>query len=393
MNYKKILIITVVLILMQTAISTAAMNNTQDKFGLSKIYENDPGGREWVSKWDNGIARSWPHQVNDPVDPEFQNGGKGDGSFQTDGNGILKVSGSTPRMHIADVNQLLNWHDVEITVYFRRVSDADRGDSGMSVYARFNHMIDSDICDTRGYAGEFRFDGKVGFEKEIAHGLAYARAADKLYWPNGMPFNEWLGIKFVVYDLSDGNVKLELYMDETDGANGGTWNKVTEFIDNGHNFGVGLPSCAPGIDPALRLTKLDTRPGSESGKPNLDILFRSDEINTDGFWMKKASIREIVPVQYQDKFINGTVMDSVNKTGLSGVTVYTNTGLSTMTNTTGFYSFAVTAGAYNLTAKFEPTYYSNDTITVSTIENALVVQDIELLKKMTGTITGKVTRT
>ena len=66
-------------------------------------------------------------------------------------------------MHIADVNQKLNWHDVEITVYFRRVSDANRGDSGMSVFARFNHMIDSDICDTRGYAGEFRFRWKSRF--------------------------------------------------------------------------------------------------------------------------------------------------------------------------------------------------------------------------------------
>lgn len=92
------------------------------------------------------------------------------------------------------------------------------------------------------------------------------------------------------------------------------------------------------------------------------------------------------------RFINGTVMDSVNKTALSGVTVSTNTNLSNKTDAKGFYSFSVTEGEYNLTAKLEPTYYANNTISVSTIESD-VVQNIELLKKPIGTITGKVTGT
>jgi len=90
------------------------------------------------------------------------------------------------------------------------------------------------------------------------------------------------------------------------------------------------------------------------------------------------------------RYINGTVIDSVNKTGIVGVTVSTNTSLSTMTNVTGFYSFEVTSGVYELTAKLDPTYYTNNTITVSTIGSAVVWQEIELLKKPTGTITGTV---
>lgn len=93
------------------------------------------------------------------------------------------------------------------------------------------------------------------------------------------------------------------------------------------------------------------------------------------------------------RFINGTVMDSVNKTALSGVTVSANTTLTTNTDAAGFYSFAVTAGEYNLTAKFEPVYYANNTIMVSTIGSAVVMKDIELLKKPAGTITGAVTNT
>jgi hypothetical protein len=89
------------------------------------------------------------------------------------------------------------------------------------------------------------------------------------------------------------------------------------------------------------------------------------------------------------RFINGTVIDSVKKTSIAGVTIFTNTSLSTTTNASGFYSLPVPAGTYNLTAKFEPTYYSNNTISVS-IQESTVVQDIELVRKPTGNITGSV---
>jgi hypothetical protein len=90
------------------------------------------------------------------------------------------------------------------------------------------------------------------------------------------------------------------------------------------------------------------------------------------------------------RYINGTVIDSVNKTNIPGVKVSTNTNLSTTTNASGFYSFAVTSGTYNLTATFDIRYYTNST-TVSTTGKAVVMQDIELVKKPTGNITGSVT--
>ena len=89
-------------------------------------------------------------------------------------------------------------------------------------------------------------------------------------------------------------------------------------------------------------------------------------------------------------FINGTVMDSVDKTGIAGVLVSTNTSRSTITNATGFYSFALTSGTYDLTASFLPTYYENSTIRVTTVISGVVVQDIDFLKKPTGNISGTV---
>lgn len=92
------------------------------------------------------------------------------------------------------------------------------------------------------------------------------------------------------------------------------------------------------------------------------------------------------------RYINGTVIDSVTKLGIAGVTVRTNTSNSTTTDASGFYSLAVAADVYDLTAKFDPTYYLNTSVTVSTVGVAAASQDIELTKKPMGNIMGGVRR-
>lgn len=284
--------------------------NDIDKFGIKKLYYTEINSREWTSKWDNDHIRSWTDQTNDPDDPEFITAHKGTGLYSTDGQGILKISGSGPRMYIIDTEQIKNWHNVEITIYAQRIIDSGISYAGITAVARTNHYIDANSCDTRGYAGRFRLDGYVDFEKETKHGApskGNAQAAAVKYWSTGMTKNVWIGYKYIVYDLLNGDVKLELWIDTTDGLNGGTWIKITEFVDNGNNFGIGYTPCKLDIDPALRLTSSDTRSGSETGKPNLAVYFRSDGVGTDGLWYKKASVREIItancpPLQLNYKF-------------------------------------------------------------------------------------------
>jgi len=98
------------------------------------------------------------------------------------------------------------------------------------------------------------------------------------------------------------------------------------------------------------------------------------------------SIRE-----YANVTINGTVLNMTSRTGIANAIVSTNTTISTVTNESGFYSLTVLPGTYNIMAKFDPIYSTNNSITVSTIGRLVVVQDIELTKKLTGTITGRIT--
>jgi hypothetical protein len=92
------------------------------------------------------------------------------------------------------------------------------------------------------------------------------------------------------------------------------------------------------------------------------------------------------------RYINGTVMDNSTGDSLAGVTVSANSTLSTTSNDTGFYSFAVTDDTYNLVSTVNDIRFYTNTTTISTSGQVVVIQDIEMVRKPTGNITGSVTR-
>ena len=90
------------------------------------------------------------------------------------------------------------------------------------------------------------------------------------------------------------------------------------------------------------------------------------------------------------RYITGKVLDNVTKLGIAGVNVSLNNSNSTITDDDGLYFFVVEPDTFEITATFDMTYYTNNSVVVSTVSNPVVEQDILLVKKPTGTITGKV---
>ncbi|CAG0986036.1 hypothetical protein METP3_02364 [Methanosarcinales archaeon] len=95
-------------------------------------------------------------------------------------------------------------------------------------------------------------------------------------------------------------------------------------------------------------------------------------------------------VEEPEGYNNGTVYGILGN-HIAGATVSTDTGISTTTNETGFYSLSLVNGTYHLTVSKEPEYYANSSVFVTVTAFSTVTQDIILALKPTGTIIGKVT--
>jgi hypothetical protein len=110
--------------------------------------------------------------------------------------------------------------------------------------------------------------------------------------------------------------------------------------------------------------------------------------SNDGYGGITKNTTTITVTDVSRTYINGTVRSG--EIGVEGVTVSTNTSISTTTDSSGFYSLPVTAGTYQLTAAKDPVYYTNSSV-IAAVASGVVVQDIQLVIKPTGTITGNVT--
>lgn len=260
-----------------------------DAFGTKKIYADISPARSWAATtWNNGHSRHLekdPDEVvavcyKDPYDSKMALSGVGNSRLDINGNGIMKAgsrdgsSTSSPR-----VVALGTWQNVEGTVYFR-CNSATKVDSGTEIRTKTEHYCVSP-CSAHpdcfgGYIHGISYKtDSVGLRRELSHSIGYASTTGtQLFTFNA---DTWYGLKGIVYNLSNGNVKLELWIDSTDGAGGGTWVKVSESTDSGTWAGSG--GGMPIVTKSCGASALRTNIGIEGGF----------------FEFKKWSVREIKP--------------------------------------------------------------------------------------------------
>jgi hypothetical protein len=139
-------------------------------------------------------------------------------------------------------------------------------------------------CEGTTYHSNTYETGRVKFEKDLMHIQGYTSDSQdpQLKHATNNLEGRWIGIKAVFYNLPNGSVKLEQWLDDsTNNINPprNQWHKVLEYSDDG-NWGGGQNDCG-GTD-----TTIITWGGPIA-------IFRWD--NIDDMDVKDLSVREIQP--------------------------------------------------------------------------------------------------
>jgi hypothetical protein len=263
-------------------------DNTGSGDGIKMIYPTLTGGETWFFNPTN------------PNDGQFDRNGaeiskNSDGSWNlkpgttrmlafTKSSGITsdESRASLPTYDYSRLAQIghfykpTDWKNIEITVYVKVLSASGGGDEISLVSKSVRHSTNvQEGCGGSSYHNNIDFtNGKFKFKKEMWHVNYDIKPYSGI--SIGSTMNKWIGFKGIVYNMPDGSVKLESYVDKDNNNN---WQKATELVDKG-NWGDDMTHCNATTDGAAITW----------GSPY--VIFKSNGVTYD---LKKFSVREIVP--------------------------------------------------------------------------------------------------
>jgi hypothetical protein len=269
-----------------------------DKFGIKEIYPTKTGGEEWFMNMDE--PRNDPRIGGEGPSTIFvlQND---DGSWKVQSTevryGVLTSSGYHPDL-ITTLNQQAlaakgymqspnDWKNVEMTGYFKVnafTNTTQNGAPHIELLARGGRNTNDDgtidglsrQCEATTYHSNTYLDGRIKFEKDLQHTIGYTTGDPEKQHTIRPLLGRWIGIKAIYYNLPDGKVRLEQWIDEDSNNN---WHRMLHYTDKG-NWGGGYPDCGAAN------TQVITWGGPIA-------VFRWD--NIDDMDVKDFSVREIQP--------------------------------------------------------------------------------------------------
>jgi hypothetical protein len=297
-----------------------------DPFGITEINPTKQNGRKWFNKWGkNTFTHSYVSGESDSNDDEVHYHGT-NGSFTIFGKfdakaGQMEMHGKTPRIYIRSNNKrgynenlgLKKWNSCEITVYtYLNDYVGTSYGTGITAGCFTNHIPDyylpfnlGDFSSQCYYGKLYGKSGACCFKKEV--GFPNTITLGKTTRPfNGrdMPLQKWIGYKFVCRTYTKSvKCNLQMYMDMTEGKNGGDWSLINEIDDTQglssyDEKGNPTPVCAPSYD-----ISGTNPPGTNGwfwlGQPlchqyqtaNFSVLLRND--GTTNQYFKWFSVREV----------------------------------------------------------------------------------------------------
>ncbi|MDQ4100615.1 MAG: hypothetical protein M3115_00290, partial [Thermoproteota archaeon] len=194
-----------------------------DKFGIEEIYPVANNGSIWyINNEDPQSDNNFYFRSLEDIELEEE---EGQGEFRMDAETGTERHGV--RIHVDSPKGI--WKNVEMSGYFKLIDGKDE----FTMIARHGPSYhENEGCDAYGYYGMLSAEGDAFFKKKTYHhGGGYTgRTAVAENVVSGLQ-DRWIGIKFMVYDAGNGQVKLELWIDDGDETN--NWRKVTEYIDDG----------------------------------------------------------------------------------------------------------------------------------------------------------------
>jgi len=232
-----------------------------DKFGIKEIYPTKTGGEEWFMNMDD--PRNDPRIGGEGPSTIFvlQND---DGSWKVQSSevryGVLTSSGYHPDLITTLDQQDLaakgymqspnDWKNIEMTGYFKVnafTSTTQNGAPHIELLARGGRNTNDDgtidglsrQCEATTYHSNTYLDGRIKFEKDLQHTVGYTTGDPEKEHAIRPLFGRWIGIKGIFYNLPDGTVRLEQWIDEDSDNN---WHRMLHYTDKG-DWGGGYPDC------------------------------------------------------------------------------------------------------------------------------------------------------
>ncbi|CEP01157.1 Uncharacterized protein PBTT_07352 [Plasmodiophora brassicae] len=200
--------------------------------GIQMLYPSVHDDMSWYSAtaWAaNRFVAVSGSDVADPADGRSLLNGYGAANIT---NGLLTMAGSPT---VSVTNAKYGWADVEVTVYARNPSGAYRGTySGFTIQARSGGYSSSDQCSYRSYLAKLYLQTRqYGLQKQYlpTYYSSSFRTATSIV-PSSAYVGSFLGMKLIVRNATNGStVAVDMYVDYTEGAGGGTWQQVIGRVD------------------------------------------------------------------------------------------------------------------------------------------------------------------